>query len=298
IGSAILPKSVTRPRLRASCPSRKSVNDAPRNAASAPSRQPVPPWTRQNTKIGIRKIRTTVRMLATLTMPTGGGAGDGTGTARGGTAPCSPPEPCTSFTVTGLRAGDQVGADGFHHLGGHQVARGKWPAGEQRRRPVHVRRLVRGAALVAAGARHLLDEYLDRLANPVGGALRHDLLGKAGELADPAGHLVLVDLDVVGISRGLGAVLVRVAEDADSVEPGLVQELLELRQVRLRLAGEADDEVGPHARVRRELPDPLDQLGEPRAVAEPAHPAQHRAAGVLERQVEVGDYAGGRGHHL
>ena len=43
IGSAILPKSVTRPRLRASWPSRKSVNDAPPNAASAPSRQPVPP---------------------------------------------------------------------------------------------------------------------------------------------------------------------------------------------------------------------------------------------------------------
>ena len=43
IGSAILPKSVTRPRLRASCPSRKSVSDAPPNAARAASRQPVPP---------------------------------------------------------------------------------------------------------------------------------------------------------------------------------------------------------------------------------------------------------------
>ena len=52
IGSAILPKSVTRPRLRASCPSRKSVNDAPTNAASAASRHAVPPWTRQTHEDG------------------------------------------------------------------------------------------------------------------------------------------------------------------------------------------------------------------------------------------------------
>ena len=73
IGSAILPKSVTRPRLRASWPSRKSVSDAPPNAASAPSRQPVPPWNEADDEDGDQEIRTTVSMLATLTMPTGGG---------------------------------------------------------------------------------------------------------------------------------------------------------------------------------------------------------------------------------
>src|SRR6185312_9478583 len=245
IGSAILPKSVTRPRLRASCPSRKSVADAPQNAASAANRQPVPPCTRQNTKTGTRKILTTVSTLATLTRPTGAGAGTAAPRGLG---------PDASFTtVTGSRASDQIGAHGLHHPCGHEVAGSERTVGEQRRRPVHVRCLVRGAALVPAVAA-LFDQ--------------HRLLDEAGELADPAGHLVLVKLDAVGERRGLGAVLVGVAEDPDRVQPGLVQEQLKLPQVLGRLAREADDEVGPHARVRGELPDPLDQLGEPRAVAE------------------------------
>ena len=97
---------------------------------------------------------------------------------------------------------------------------------------------------------HLLDEHLDRLAHPVGRALRHDLLGEAGELADPAVHLVLVELVRVVEAGRLGAVLVGVAEDTDRVQPGLAQEQLKLPQVVGGLAGEADDEVGPDARVR------------------------------------------------
>src|ERR1700722_13134301 len=198
IGSAILPKSVTRPRLRASCPSRKSVNDAAANAASAASRHAVPPWTRQTTNTGTRRIRTTVSMLAMLTSPTGAGASFAA-------------ESLASFTVARLRAGHQVGSCRLHHLSDHQVARCQWPVGEQRRRPVHVRRLVRGAALVPAVADDLLDEHLDGLPHPVGRALGHDLLGEPGELAHPAAHLVRVELVRVVEAGRLGAVLVGVA---------------------------------------------------------------------------------------
>ena len=45
----------------------------------------------------------------------------------------------------------------------------------------------------------------------------------------------------------LGAVLVRVAEHPDRVQPGLDQEPLELGDVGLALAGEADDDVGTDA---------------------------------------------------
>ena len=153
IGSAILPKSVTSPRLRASCPSRKSVNDAATNAASAASRHAVPPWTRQTTNTGTSKMRTTVSTLAMLTSPGGAGA-------------AFVAESLASFTVARLRAGHQVGSYRLHHRSGHQVARGQWPVGEQRRRPVHVRCLVRGAALVAAVADDLLNEHLDASRQP------------------------------------------------------------------------------------------------------------------------------------
>ena len=49
---------------------------------------------------------------------------------------------------------------------------------------------------------------------------------------------------------------------------------------------------------RRQLPDLLDQAAEPLGVTEPAHRAEHPAAGVLERQVEVRRHARRRGHHL
>ena len=45
-------------------------------------------------------------------------------------------------------------------------------------------------------------------------------------------------------------------------------------------------------------PDPLDQVEEARAVAEPPHRAQQRAAGVLEGQVEVRGHARRAGDDL
>jgi hypothetical protein len=65
-GSAILPKSVTSPRLRASRPSRRSVSDATQNAASATIRQAVPPATRPTTTTGTSTMRANVSQLATL----------------------------------------------------------------------------------------------------------------------------------------------------------------------------------------------------------------------------------------
>ena len=75
----------------------------------------------------------------------------------------------------------------------------------------------RTRVLVLAG----LDQHLDLGADPVLGALRGQLLGQRGDPLDP-----LVDL--VGrapcrVAGGLGAVLVGVAEHADRVEPGLVR---------------------------------------------------------------------------
>src|SRR5215831_10601050 len=82
IGSAILPKSVIRPRLRASRPSSRSVTDATTNTTNAATRQPVPPASRQATKTGTSTRRSTVSALATLTSPGPGRAGrDGAGRA-------------------------------------------------------------------------------------------------------------------------------------------------------------------------------------------------------------------------
>src|SRR5580692_6033945 len=244
IGSAILPKSVTSPRLRASRPSSRSVTDATTNAASAASRHPVPPANRHTTNTGTRRMRTTVSALAMFTRPGRGGLG-GLVPPVGGL-----PWPGVSAGVALTAASgarDEVGSRGLGHAGDHQVARRQRAVRFQGGRPVHVRGLVRGAAFVPAVAEHLLHQNFDRLAHPVRGALRHDLLGEAGELADPAGDLILVHLVRRGEGGGLGAVLVGVAEDADRVEPRLAQEQLELAQVGGGLPGEADDEVRPDA---------------------------------------------------
>jgi hypothetical protein len=54
---------------------------------------------------------------------------------------------------------------------------------------------------------------------------------------------------VVGQRLGLGAVLVGVPEHAHGVEPGADEEALELGDVGLGLAGEADDDVAADGRV-------------------------------------------------
>ena len=66
-------------------------------------------------------------------------------------------------------------------------------------------------------------------------------------------HDDLVELAVE--AGGLGAVLVGVAEHPDRVEPGRDQEALELGDVGLGLAGEADDDVGADAGLGRRRAD-------------------------------------------
>ena len=66
----------------------------------------------------------------------------------------------------------------------------------------------------------------------------------------------------------------------------------------LGLAREADDHVGAHTGQRRQAADPAEELEEALGVAEAPHPPQHRAAGVLEGQVEVRRHAGCAGEGL
>ncbi len=97
----------------------------------------------------------------------------------------SPGVPCTSFTVTGSHAGDQVGPHGFHHPRGHRGPRGA--SGRSASTVVDPSTsgggLGGGAAFVAAVSGCFLDEDLDRLSHPVSGPLGHDLFGEIGQLA-------------------------------------------------------------------------------------------------------------------
>ena len=120
--------------------------------------------------------------------------------------------------------------------------------------------------------------------------LGRELLDETGHVLDAGAHLVVVELVVEAGS--LGAFLVGVAEHPDDVEPGRDQEVAERRQVVVGLAGEPDDHVGADAGRGSDRPDPVEQSQEALGVAEPSHPSQHRAAGVLERQVEVRRDAG------
>jgi hypothetical protein len=149
----------------------------------------------------------------------------------------------------------------------------------------------------------MLHEHLHRRADAAGRAVLGDVLGETGDALDPGGDLDGIDL--VGQVESLRAVLVGVAEHADGVELGLGEERLELGEVLLGLAREADDDVGADAGVRVERPDLAAQREERLPGPEAPHAPQHRRARVLEGQVEVRrdppglrDRAQQRGPHL
>src|SRR5262245_29808288 len=273
IGSALLPKSVIRPRLRASRPSSRSVTDATPNTANAATRQPVPPASRQATKTGTSTRRSTVSALAALTSPGPGSAGRpgraGRAAPWGGSPPGSTGPPGQRVWPGGPGVRRQVDPLGPGDPGTDHVADRQRHGRGHGRHPVHLGCLMGRPALVKLAAEILLDQDLHRLADPVGGALGHDFLGDIGQLVGAAGDLRRVQ--VPGQRGGLGPLLIGVAEDADRVQPGQRQEPLELGQVASRLAGEPHDEVGPDARVRARVPDLVDQGTEPLGVAEPAH---------------------------
>ena len=254
IGSAILPKSVTSPRLRASFPSSKSVTEATPNAASAASRQPVLP-----------------RRPAGRTTKTGTERKPGHGQHVGYVDQARRAQP--------ERARRQVGPCG-HALAlrrSYRACRRGRPRPTRSRAPSRSHPMPacrpRGASRTrrlrapGAAARPSYSPSPSSSStsdpsivspDPVGGPLRHELLGQVGELAPPGGRSRPRPAWPVR-RRGLGAVLVGVAEDADRVQPRLAQEQLELGQVGGGLAGEADDEVGPDAGLWAELPDLVDQ---------------------------------------
>ena len=224
IGSAILPKSVTRPRLRAMSPSILSVIMATTKIAKATSRHAIesPPSTSSATpKNGTSRIRNEVRDVRQV-------------------------EVARLLGRRGVHSGaaTEVDAPGLDHPGAHHVAHRRRP--DQRRGAVHVRSLVGGPADdVPVG--QVLDQYDDLVADALLGALRGQLLDQVDDVRGAGAHLVLAQLVVVG--RGLGAVLVGVAEHPDHVEPGLDQEVAQGLEVALGLAREADDDVGADARL-------------------------------------------------
>src|SRR5271166_6735434 len=148
-----------------------------------------------------------------------------------------------------LHVGDQIDSltAGHHradHVSGRELTgRDRSP---DRRHPVHLGGLVGGPAPEGPGRAVLglfLDQHVQGLAEPALGPLGHQLVGQPGELLDPAGDLSLVQ--VAGQRRGLGAVLVGVAEDPDRVKADVAQEKFKFPQVVGGLTREAHDEVGP-----------------------------------------------------
>ena len=283
IGSAILPKSVTRLCRRASSPSIRSVTDATANATNAATRQAAespPSWKSATRKTGTSTRRSTVRALATFQLLAGGRH--------------------RRRHASDLR--QQVGAVGPDDLGPHQVADARQLARARRARARVVAPSTSGAWCAArpsatppAGSS---DSTSTSSASPTRSSARCATSSSARRLTRSTRSRTTSSSRWPVQPDRLGAVLVAVAEDADRVEPGAGEERLELGQVVLGLAGEADDDVGPDARVRRGGADPLDQVEEALGVAEAAHPPQHRGAGVLERQVEVGRHTRRRRDHV
>ncbi len=191
---------------------------------------------------------------------------------------------------------DRVDTFGADHLRLDHTSDAQTRAAREEHLAVGLRRLVRAAAVDALLLVHGLHQDLDGLADALLGTLRDEILGEAGDVGEALGDDVLVQLVVV--RRRFRALLVRVAEDADGVQPGAGQEALQFGQVGLGLAGEADDEVGAHTGLGGLAPDGVEQLQEAVGVAEAAHGAQHVGRGVLEGQVEVGGDLGGGGQDV
>ena len=88
---------------------------------------------------------------------------------------------------------------------------------------------------------------------------------------------------------GGGALDRLVLEAADAREPRLLQPVEQDREVRLRLAGEADDEGGADGKVGHRRAPALQPLQRLLLVRGPAHRLEHGRRGMLEGDVEVGE---------
>ena len=177
-----------------------------------------------------------------------------------------------------------------------QVPAAQFAAARDLDRAVDLRRLVRRATddrvLV-----DLLDQHLEPGPDPVLGTLRDEFVGQRADPRDPLGDHVGVELAVE--ADRVGALFVGVAEHADRVQPGGGQKALQLGDVGLGLAREADDHVAARAEIRGDLPRPGEQIQERvRRRRSASSGAARVGTGVLEGQVEVRRDARGRGDRL
>ena len=289
IGSAILPKLVTSRRRRARSPSTKSVTDAMHEhdaaAAASPPGLAAARTSRSTTNAGTSTSRTTVSTLATFSTPSGA-------SRRGPSGPAA--ASVTALAPHGDHLGRcQVDAVGPSPPGARPASppRRQHAAAQQSSDPSTSGRLVRRPALVPRRPPAvLLDEHLDHLADPVRGPLGHELLGQPGEVAPPGGAIsCLIEL---GRQRPPPRCRPRRSSRRRRSRPAAPRTgTLQLGQVGVGLAREADDEVGPDARLRAGLPDLLEQRAEPLAVTEPPH---RRAAPARSRAGRTGRSTGRR----
>src|SRR5579875_917777 len=244
IGSASLPNSGMRPRLRARSPSMRSVIDATAKIAAAIPRHTssCPPCANiASRKTGTRTSRNTVSAFATFHAETAlGGSPIGSSVSFGSaglgirSASGSRPSLPVGRSVTGSRPSrslatdrlrDEVGAVSAGDACRHEVADLQLVRTGQPHDSVDVRALVRGTAEPLAVV-ELLDEHVDLRPDAIFGALRDELVGKRADPRDALRDHVGVQLAVE--PRGLRPVLVGVAEDADRIQARLGQEAFEL----------------------------------------------------------------------
>ena len=90
----------------------------------------------------------------------------------------------------------------------------------------------------------------------------------------------------------------RVLEGVGIVEVGIGHQAQRLGELGIRLAGEADDDVGGEGDARDRSPEPRDHLEVDLAGIAPEHAAEHRVGAALHRQVHVLAHRRRFGHGL
>ena len=106
-------------------------------------------------------------------------------------------------------------------------------------------------------------------------------------LDDETAVLLGLGVDLVGHFGGLRALLGRILEHADALDGDILEELAQLSEFLVGLAGQADDQARAQHETRDAAAHILDELCERRAVARTVHRAQDALRNVLERNIEV-----------
>ena len=147
---------------------------------------------------------------------------------------------------------------------------------------------LRSAGRAAAFRVHRVDDDVERAADlgvQLGGGDSRGELHQAG---------VALFLDFLRHRIGQGVrrrALDRLeTERADAVQLRFLQPVHQIGEIVLRLAGEADDEGRSHGNVRANLAPALDAFEHLRFVGRATHRLEHRSAGVLEGNVEIGEH--------